>query len=304
MNPPPPASPEPGVATAEAGALPWVSILAIVACVGIYLGLAVEDDYESWETLARFGYLPAESIWNGAYWPLFTSVFVHFGLWHVAFNVYWLWVLGKRLEPALGSLRFLAFFIVAGWVSSSFQLAFSGTTGIGASGVIYAFFGFMWPSRHRFPAFAAVLDARTIQIFVLWLVACVVATRLKVWEVGNAAHVSGLVFGAAVAWAFVRPIARWQMMAGLATLVALSMVPLFWCPWSVPWLSHKAYQFHAEGRLDEALDHYTRVIDADPSNAWAYFNRSLVHDGLGKAEAAREDLNTAREIDPAIEEMP
>ncbi len=32
------------------------------------------------------------------YWALITSVFVHFALWHVAFNVYWLWVLGSQLR--------------------------------------------------------------------------------------------------------------------------------------------------------------------------------------------------------------
>src|SRR5438105_15702725 len=101
-----------------------------------------------------------------------------------AVNAYLLWLLGSRLERAIGSLPFLGFFLVAACVSSSFQLAVSDSTGIGASGVVYAIFGFMWPTRHRYPRFNEVLDARTIQIFVIWLVGCVVATYLKVWNVG------------------------------------------------------------------------------------------------------------------------
>jgi hypothetical protein len=46
----------------------------------------------------------------------------------------------------------------------------------------------MWPTRDRYPQFKEVLDARTIQIFVVWLAGCVVVTYLNVWEVGNAAH--------------------------------------------------------------------------------------------------------------------
>ena len=92
--------------TTESTTQPWICRLVIVVCVGIFLGLAAQDDYESWETVSKFGYLPADSIWNGGYWALITSACVHFALWHVAFNVYWLWVLGSRLERAIGSLPF------------------------------------------------------------------------------------------------------------------------------------------------------------------------------------------------------
>ena len=288
--------------TPESRAIPWVSRLAIVACIGIFLGLAIQNDYESWETLSNFGYLTADSIWNGGYWALFTSAFVHFALWHVAFNVYWLWVLGSRLERAIGSLPFLAFFVVSAFVSSSFQLAVSDDTGIGASGVIYAIFGFMWSTRHRYSHFKKVLDARTIQIFVIWLVGCVVTTYLNVWWVGNAAHISGLFFGGAVAGAFVLRFKPRVMFASLVALVVFSIIPLLWCPWSVTWLSDKAYDAHAAERYDVALDRYTQIIRIDPAYAWAYLNRSFVYQSLGESEKAEADLQRARELDPSIVE--
>jgi len=281
---------------------PWISRLAILACIGIFLGLAAKSDYESWDTLSKFGYLPADSIWSGGYWALVTSALVHFALWHVAFNVYWLWVLGSRLERTIGSLPYLGFFVVSAFVSSSIQLAVSGATGIGASGVVYAIFGFMWPTRHRYSQFKEVLDARTIQIFVVWLVGCVIATHLKVWEVGNAAHVSGLLFGGAVAGSFALRHKPRLMFAGLAALVILSIVPLFWCPWSVTWLSHKAYSAHASERYDVVLDRYTQIIHIDADNAWAHLNRSYVYQALGETERAQADLQRARELDPSIEQ--
>jgi len=281
---------------------PWITYLSIIACIGIFLGLAAQNDYESWDTLAKFGYLPADSIWNGGYWALVTSAFVHFALWHVAFNVYWLWVLGSRLEQAIGSLLFLAFFVVSAIVTSSFQLAVSDAVGIGGSGVVYAIFGFMWPTRHRYPQFNYVLDARTIQIFVVWLGGCVVATFLDVWDVGNAAHISGLLFGAAAAGTFVLHFYRRLMLSGLVTLVVLSIVPLFWCPWSITWLSFKAYNAHAAQQYDAALNRYSQIINLDSENSWAYLNRSFVYDSLSQPEQAQADLQKAREIDPSIEE--
>lgn len=288
--------------TAQPTTQPWISRLAIVACIGVFLGLAAQNDYESREALSKFGYLPADSIWNGGYWALVTSAFVHLALWHLAFNVYWLWVLGSRLEGAIGSLRFLAFFAVSAFVSSSFQLAVSGSTGIGASGVVYAIFGFMWATRHQYSPFLEVLDSRTIQIFVVWLIGCVAATYLEFWEVGNAAHISGLLLGSAAAGAFVLRFKPRLMFAGLVALVILSVVPLFWCPWSVTWLSHKAYNAHVARRYDVALDRYTQIIQIDPDNVWAYLNRSDVYQALGRPEKAQTDLQKARDIDPSFEE--
>ena len=47
----------------------------------------------------------------GEYWRLLTSGFMHFGLLHIAFNMYALWVLGRDVEMALGSARFCVLYI-------------------------------------------------------------------------------------------------------------------------------------------------------------------------------------------------
>ncbi len=286
----------------EHKAKPWVSMLAVFSCALIYLALMVQGGYESWESLSGFGYHHAKSMWEGAYWALFTSAFVHFEIWHIAFNVYWLWVLGTRLERAMGSPRFLMFFVLAAFVSSSFELAVSDDTGIGASGVVYSIFGYMWLARHRYPSFREALDTQTINIFLLWLVGCVVATYLDVWNVGNAAHVSGLLFGCAVAGSLVLRRKRRVILAGLVAMVGLSFVPLFWCPWSVGWLAGKAYEEHEAKRYDAAIDRYTQILRIDPDNAWAYWNRGWAHQELGHWEKAKADLLKAVEIDPSIKD--
>ncbi len=279
----------------------WVTCLACIICIGIFLGLATTTSSNSWDTLSQFGYLPADAIWKGGYWALITSAFVHLELWHVAFNVYWLWVLGSRLERSIGSLPFLGFVLISAFVSSSYQLATSDSTGIGASGVVYALFGLMWPTRHRFTLFREVLDSRTVQIFIIWLVGCIAATYLKVLEVGNAAHISGLLFGCAVAGAFFLQFNPKLFLLGLVSIIAFSIIPLFWCPWSVTWLSQKAYQAHALKQYDDAIERYNQIIRLDPRNAWAFQNRSYAYRALGQDEKASADWDMAREINPSIE---
>lgn len=280
---------------------PWISCIAIAACISIFLGLALQNDIDSWDALAKFGYLPADAIWSGGYWSLISSAFIHFTLLHVAFNVYWLWVLGSRLERAIGSMQFLAFYIASAFVSSSFQLALSDSTGVGASGVVYAIFGFMWITRHRYSHFNEVLDVRTIQIFLIWLVVCVFASYLEVWDVGNAAHISGLLFGGTVAGAFVVRRNQRLVRTAFVTFIVLAVIPLFWCPWSVTWLSLKAYQAHAAKRYHVALARYAQIINIDPENAWAYLNRSFVYQALDQSQNAQADLLKARQMDPLIE---
>lgn len=279
---------------------PWVTFLMIGICVAIFIGFLVVDDSDSWETHARFGHLPEGAIWDGAYWALITSAFVHVAIWHLGFNMYWLWVLGRRLELEIGSLCYFAFVLPAAFVGSSFQLAASDNTGIGASGIVYAIFGFMWLTRQRYHRFQEVLDAHTIQIFVGWLFGGIVVTWMQIGNIGNAAHISGLLFGAIVAGTFVLSYKRGLFRAALAILLVLSFVPLFFCHWSISWWSHSTYKAHVAGRYDVALAGYSYIIERSPDNAWAYESRSMVNESLGNREQAEADFQRACELDPSI----
>ena len=55
---------------------------------------------------------------EGRYWTLLTSVFSHESLFHIFINMFVLNSFGSLLEQVLGHWRFLAFFLVAGIVSS------------------------------------------------------------------------------------------------------------------------------------------------------------------------------------------
>ena len=84
----------------------------------------------------------------------------------------------------------------------------------------------------------------------------------------------------------------------LVALVAAAVTMLFWCPWSVAWLSTKAYDAHTAGRYPEALTFYSRVVARDPQSAWAYLNRSFTYATLGKTIQAAADFQKASQLDP------
>lgn len=276
---------------------PWVSWAACAICAVVFLGASRYRDDQTYDNLARWGLYPAESIWGGAFWALVTSVFVHLEIWHLVFNFYWLWELGRRMEQATGSLPYLVFFLLAAVVSSSWQLAVSDTTGHGASGVVYAIFGFMWLTRGRYPEFGEVVTPNIILLFLVWLVGCFVASALNIMAIGNAAHLGGLCFGAGFAWALVRnPQQRWRLVVP-AGLMVTALVPLFWCPWSLAWVTGRAYALAERKDYGPAIRWYRHSLrlGQDPILVWT--NTAILQHDRGDDAACREALDELRKYD-------
>ncbi len=276
-----------------------LTLIACVATIIIALGIAVEPLQSSWTQVGKWGYLPAERIWDGALWALVSSAFVHGTLWHLLFNVYWLWHLGGVVERALGSLRFLIFVIAVAFVSSAFQLAASDNTGIGASGVVYGLFGLMWRSRQEMPRFAEELGRDTPSLFFIWLVACLVATHAGFVDIGNAAHFSGLLFGVLVAEWQLRGAHRRQAGSATRVLCALSVLVALVNPWSGRWLEHVAMRMHRNQQYLRASLAYERSLSFGADSAWAFHNLALTYFALGDTAHYVQALEALRERAPA-----
>ena len=75
---------------------------------------------------------------------LLTSIFLHYSPIHLAFNMWALWVFGRRVEDLCGPLRFLFFYLSAGICGGLMQALVdypSTTPSIGASGAIMGVMG-------------------------------------------------------------------------------------------------------------------------------------------------------------------
>jgi tetratricopeptide (TPR) repeat protein len=136
--------------------------------------------------------------------------------------------------------------------SSGWQIIVSGETGIGFSGVVYAFFGYVLARRRSEPAFAAFVTNRTVGWLLGWLVLCIALTIMKIWAVGNGAHVAGLAFGFFVGTAAEHARFRIPALAGVAVLAIGTVLSCVWLPWSPAWRdrneSAKAYEIALKAR--------------------------------------------------------
>ncbi len=86
--------------------------------------------------------LNARAVADGEWWRIVTSGFIHFGLIHLAMNMFALWILGSQIEAALGRLRFVLLYVVSLLAGAVGVLLLSPheLTG-GASGAIFGLLG-------------------------------------------------------------------------------------------------------------------------------------------------------------------
>ena len=142
---------------------------------------------------------------QGSWWKIFTYMFVHTGLLHLAANMYMLWLFGPRVENVWTPGGFTRYYIWCGLGGWLFHLLVS-RSGllVGASGAVYGVmlaYAIRWPDDE-------LLVFGIIPMKVKWLVATFVVLDL-VWGIlslgahgGTAyfAHLGGLAFG----WLYLR----------------------------------------------------------------------------------------------------
>lgn len=220
---------------------PWITYSVIAICVAICAYLNLSQESALYTRLTKILIPSSIIIWSGAYWGLLTSAFVHFGIWHVLFNMWWLKDFGTLLEPTLGRSRYVLFLILSAVVSSGAELAVMGQPGVGFSGVVYAMFGYLLAARHTQPAYQQILTKQTIIWLLGWLILCVVLTYAQIWRIANAAHIAGFLFGYCVGNALVAKIRVALNKAVLSALIVLTVLSVVYMPWSETWKHRRAY---------------------------------------------------------------
>ena len=136
------------------------------------------------------------------------SIFLHGSIWHIAGNMLFLWVFGRRVEDRLGPVVFAVFFLAAGIVAAIAQVMAdpnSTVPFIGASGAIAGVMGayLVWFPRAQINTlfFVFIIFWFRIPAWIV-LVAWFVLQFFTSPNSGIAwvSHIGGFVFGMGVAW--------------------------------------------------------------------------------------------------------
>ena len=155
-------------------------------------------------------------------WQAITSGFTHVQAFHIASNMFVLYMLGPIIEQILGRARFLAIYFVALLGGSALAVLFSdfGDSHIGASGAIYGLLG-----ATALIAFKHKGDFRRMMTWIgVGLVLSFVNISIS-WQ----GHLGGLLFGLAATAAIIYlPRAKrnlqWPLLGSLAVLAVVLLV--------------------------------------------------------------------------------
>ena len=178
--------------------------------------------------MSRFGGAdPLRIAFFAQYWRFITSMFLHYGLLHLAFNCYALWLLGTHAERDFGPWRFIVVYLVTGIAGGAASYAFGLGVGAGASGAIFgvmgAFLAFNYARR----------NTRIARMNVQWVWQILILNAFIAFGVSTIdwhAHAGGFVAGVLIGSLLdrARNLSRAAQVGGVALLLILSFASIAW----------------------------------------------------------------------------
>jgi rhomboid protease GluP len=172
--------------------------IAVYALTSYFGGNAFETDSSM---IVAYG-LFTPAVLNGEVWRLFTSLFVHANVAHIAGNMLFLFIYGLRAEDMFDIKEYIAVYFLSGLAGNFLTMytdlltagAFGGFAfSVGASGAIFGMLGAVMVYMRRSIG-QSILSAL---IYVFFLFTINIRPGVNVF-----AHLGGLVVGLALGYAF------------------------------------------------------------------------------------------------------
>jgi membrane associated rhomboid family serine protease len=192
---------------------PIITISIVLVNIFIFLWSRTLSPGSEMELVDRYALVPKELLTSFASRPdlipyniltIFTSMFLHGGVLHIAGNMLYLWIFGNNIEDALGHFRFVIFFLCSGLIAALVQTSFdpgSSIPMIGASGAVSGVLGaylLLYP-RARVKTlvfifiFITTIDIPAMLLLTIWFLMQVLFSHGQ--GVAWFAHIGGFIFG-------------------------------------------------------------------------------------------------------------
>jgi rhomboid protease GluP len=194
-----------------------VAVFAVMAALGIKVLGGRAEEY------LRFGANFAPLTTGGEWWRLFTCTFIHFGIVHLAFNMWALWDSGRLTERLFGNAWFAALYVFAGLCGSSVSMLWNQEIiSGGASGAVFGVFGallaYMTVERGSIPPQTLNRLRLSTSTFVVYSLFYGFVQS----GIDNAAHLGGLAGGFLMGLILARPLAEPRRSRGRARRAVLA----------------------------------------------------------------------------------
>lgn len=188
---------------------PILTYALIVSNTAIFIGSLLLGAFD--QSIETYGMRPAEVLAGRQLHTLFTSMFLHGGVLHILFNMWYLWIFADNIEDVLGRGKFLLFYFGTGLVASfAHALTNPGSNipTIGASGAISGVLAaymmlYPWAKVHTAVIlffFVHLITIPAVALIGFWFVLQLVSASVT-WLAGTTtgvaymAHIGGFLAG-------------------------------------------------------------------------------------------------------------
>jgi membrane associated rhomboid family serine protease len=246
-------------------------------------------------------------------WRLVTSALPHANLFHLLFNLYWLWAFGTQIERIFGSSRTFAIMVFLAIGSGVAEYAvLSG--GIGLSGVGYGLFGLLWVLSRSDSRFFGLMDNQVVTLFIGWFILCILFTVSNTMPVANVAHGAGAGLGVLLGLTIAARTRRLQI--GYGVLISIVFIAIMAAgsvgrryvnftdaivkeeSYRVEVLAYDAYQASLKEDYNRAADLYRQALAIDDKHAGLWYNLGIIYEHLDLHKESTEAFRRACELAP------
>lgn len=249
---------------------------------------------------ANFG--PATK--DGEWWRLGTAMFLHFGLVHLAMNMWALWDAGRLVERWIGHTRFAVLYLASGLAGNLVSLVVQGDRAVsgGASGAIFGVIGTLLVCLARERRHVDPGEFR----WLFWgggaFALASLALGFVIPGIDNAAHLGGLFTGALLGVALGRSLLREHAIGraqrAIAAALLTAAVGLF--AFNIPAPRYRlGEEMQARSAIRQFLADETRINDRWKSIIDAGRSGSASFDEL----AGTIDSEVSREYQDSFEQL-
>jgi membrane associated rhomboid family serine protease len=193
--------------------LPIITVTIVLVNILIFVwSLTLPNGFEQ-RIVYRFGLVPKDLLISVTTRPdllpyncltVFTSMFLHGGVFHILGNMLYLWIFGNNVEDAMGHTKFFAFYLLSGVAAALAQFSFDPSSAvpmIGASGAVSGILGaylLLFPRAKVKTLIFILFFITTIDIPAMLLLTIWFFMQIAFYQgegVAWFAHIGGFVFG-------------------------------------------------------------------------------------------------------------
>ncbi len=148
------------------GSYRTVVYLLIAVNIAFYLAEGIRGGTNRTDVVRSLGGMYTPDVRRGQWYRLVTSMFLHYGFWHIFCNMTSLYYLGPSLAAVLGPGRFLAVYFIAGIAGNLTTYAaelrsHSYAVSAGASGAVFGLLG-AWLTLAFVPELRGIINLRSL----------------------------------------------------------------------------------------------------------------------------------------------